>query len=274
MTDELLRADGVCAGYGGGDIVKGVDVRVCGNELVVLLGPNGAGKSTFLKALIGLIPLSSGRILLRGADRTGWATERLVRDGLAYVPQLSGVFPSLSVTENLEMGAYFRRTGVRERITELLELFPALRPAAKRPAGTLSGGERSLLALARGLMVKPSVLLTDEPTAGLSPAYQRVVWDHLALVRDSGVAVLVVEQNVSQALRYADRGYVLVLGVTAMEGTGDELRVSDLGALYIGGRRSTTAPSSAPRAISVQPVQPDQPKQSGGVSYEIRATQS
>jgi ABC-type branched-subunit amino acid transport system ATPase component len=244
VSEELLRAEGVCAGYGSGDIVKGVDARVCAGELVVLLGPNGAGKSTFLKALVGLIRISNGRVILRGVDRTGWATERLVRDGLAYVPQLSGVFPSLSVIENLEMGAYFRRSGVRERIGELLELFPALRAAAKRPAGTLSGGERSLLALARGLMVKPSVLLTDEPTAGLSPAYQRVVWDHLSLVRDSGVAVLVVEQNVSQALRFADRGYVLVLGTTAMEGTSDELRASDLGALYIGGQRPTTSQPS------------------------------
>lgn len=266
MSDELLRAEGVCAGYGGGDIVKGVDVRVGSRELVVLLGPNGAGKSTFLKALIGLIPLSGGRVLLHGADRTGWATERLVRDGLAYVPQLSGVFPSLSVVENLEMGAYARRAGARDRIEELLDLFPALRPAAKRPAGTLSGGERSLLALARGLMAKPSVLLTDEPTAGLSPAYQRVVWEHLALVRESGVAVLVVEQNVAQALRHADRGYVLVLGATAMEGSGDELRSSDLGALYIGGGSLANARPSPSCSRS------DQPDQPGGVSHELRAT--
>lgn len=264
MTEDLLRAEDVSAGYGGGDIVKGVDARVGLKELVVLLGPNGAGKSTFLKALIGLIPLSSGRVLLRGADRTRWATERLVRDGLAYVPQLSGVFPSLSVIENLEMGAYFRRTGVRERIGELLDLFPALRPAAKRPAGTLSGGERSLLALARGLMVKPSVLLADEPTAGLSPAYQRTVWEHLERVRDSGIGVLVVEQNVAQALRYADRGYVLVLGATAMEGTGEQLRDSDLGALYIGGRR---------KSRSVASSLPDQPSQPEEVPHELRARQ-
>lgn len=267
MSVDLLRAENVCAGYGGGDIVKGVDARIGAGELVVLLGPNGAGKSTFLKALIGLIPLSAGRVLLQGSDRSGWATERLVRDGLAYVPQLSGVFPSLSVIENLEMGAYFRRTGVRERIGELLDLFPALRPASKRPAGTLSGGERSLLSLARGLMVKPTVLLTDEPTAGLSPAYQRTVWEHLVLVRDSGVAVLVVEQNVAQALRYADRGYVLVLGKTAMEGTGDELRASDLGALYIGGGRRAALPPSFASAF------PDQRNQPGGMSHDrLRAT--
>jgi branched-chain amino acid transport system ATP-binding protein len=238
---ELLRAEGICAGYGGGDIVKGVDARVEAGELVVLLGPNGAGKSTFLKALVGLIPLSAGRVLLRGADRGGWDTHRLVRDGLAYVPQLEGVFPSLSVLENLEMGGYFQRSGVRERIAELLDLFPALRPAVKRAAGTLSGGERSLLALARGLMSKPDVLLADEPTAGLSPGYQRTVWEHLDLVRASGVAVLVVEQNVTQALRHADRGYVLVLGRTAMEGPADTLTDSELSALYIGRSRTSAA---------------------------------
>jgi branched-chain amino acid transport system ATP-binding protein len=244
MRPPIFRADGICAGYGGGDIVMNVSLAVSPGELVVLLGPNGAGKSTLLRALIGLVQRSAGRLSLRDVDVSKWPTERLIGAGMAYIPQLHSIFPSLTVMENLAIGGYALRSGVKAKAAAMLDLFPALQPAAGRAAGTLSGGERSLLGLARGLMIDPAVLLADEPTAGLSPQYQQVVWEHLSKVRDTGVAVLAVEQNVAQAVRYADRGHVLVLGRTALEGPAADLVDDRLAALYIG-TNGTPQPSSA-----------------------------
>jgi branched-chain amino acid transport system ATP-binding protein/branched-chain amino acid transport system permease protein len=243
----LLRASAISAGYGGGDIVKDVTVTVRPGELVALLGPNGAGKSTLLRALVGLVSRTGGQVHLRDTNISNWPTERLIRAGIAYVPQLQNVFPSLTVLENLELGAYAQRSDLRGKAAAMLELFPALQRAARRPAGTLSGGERSLLGLARALMAEPSVLLADEPTAGLSPQYQQVVWEHLAKIRDAGVAVLVVEQNVAQAIRHADRSYVLVLGRIAVEGAGDQLAGDQLAALYIG-TNAAAGPTPEPSA--------------------------
>lgn len=248
MTAPILRAEGIFAGYGGGDIVKDVTLTISPGELVVLLGPNGAGKSTLLRAVIGLVMRSAGRMSLRGVDVTKWPTERLVREGMAYIPQLHSVFPSLTVMENLEMGGYARRSERKARAAAMLELFPALQPAAGRAAGTLSGGERSLLGLARGLMSEPAVLLADEPTAGLSPHYQQIVWAHLSKIRETGVAVLAVEQNVAQAVAYADRGYVLVLGRTAMEGPASNLIGDRLAAFYIGSNGASPSSSAHSRA--------------------------
>ena len=238
----MLTVEGISAGYGGGLIVKNVSLSVSAGEIAVLLGPNGAGKSTLLKAIVGLIPRTEGRVLLQGADISRWPTETVIQKGLSYVPQVGNVFPSLTIMENLEMGGFFMRSGVKKRVTELLDLFPNLRKASRRAAGTLSGGERNLLALARGFMPKPSVLLVDEPTAGLSPHYEEVVWKQINLIRRTGVAVLVVEQNVIQALKNADTAYVLVLGETRLRAPAPELLGSDeLTSLFLGGERTQTA---------------------------------
>jgi branched-chain amino acid transport system ATP-binding protein len=234
LSESVLAAQGIFAGYGGEDIVKDASIDALEGQITVLLGPNGAGKSTLMKAIIGLIPRSAGRLVLRGDDATNWSTDRLVCEGVSYVPQLQNVFPSLTVVENLEVGAYRLRTGVADRVSEMLDLFPDLRKATRRPARTLSGGERSLLALARGLMPRPYLLLVDEPTAGLSPKNELAVWDHLDLIRRTGIAVLVVEQNVKRALQYADVGYVLVLGATVLNGPPSDLLGDRLTALYIG----------------------------------------
>lgn len=235
MTDEVLAAAGISAGYGGADIVKDASLTADRGQMTVLLGPNGAGKSTLLKSIVGLIPRSAGRLTLDGVDVTKWPTQKLIRGGLSYVPQQRNIFATLTVAENLEVGGYLMKSGVRHRIAELLELFPALQRAGHRSAGTLSGGERSLLALARGLMTKPDVLLVDEPTSGLSPRNELIVWEHLDAIRKTGVTILAVEQNVARALEYCDVGYVLVLGQTVLHGSPSDLLASgNLASLYIG----------------------------------------
>jgi branched-chain amino acid transport system ATP-binding protein len=230
-----LEVTSLSAGYGGPPIVQDIGLRVAGGQITAVVGPNGAGKSTLMKAIAGVIRTSAGSVRLGGDDVTGLAPEALVQRGLAYVPQVSNVFPSLTVRENLEMGAYTRRTGVRERLEEMLQLFPDLRTAAKRPARTLSGGQRNMLAMARGLMADPRVMMLDEPTAGLSPKFETAVWEHVLKVRDTGVAVLIVEQNTRRTLTHADHAYVLTLGQNRLEGTGKELLEDDeVVALYIG----------------------------------------
>jgi branched-chain amino acid transport system ATP-binding protein len=230
-----LAVTGLSAGYGGPPIVQDIGLRAESNRITAIVGPNGAGKSTLLKALAGVIPCSSGRVLLGGDDVTGLAPEQLVGRGLAYVPQVANVFPSLSVRENLEVGGYVRRSGLRQRIDEMFAIFPDLRLAARRPARTLSGGQRNMLAMARGLMGDPRVMLLDEPTAGLSPRFESAVWEHVLKVRDTGVAVVVVEQNTRRTLTHADRAYVLTLGQNRLEGTGQELLADEeVVALYIG----------------------------------------
>ncbi|HEV7604875.1 MAG TPA: ABC transporter ATP-binding protein [Candidatus Limnocylindrales bacterium] len=236
MPDVVLQVSALTAGYGGPPIVQDVTLEARAGAVTALVGPNGAGKSTLLKAIAGVIQSTSGRVVINGTDVSGLPPEKLVRHGLAYVPQVANVFPSLSVTENLEMGGYTRRHGVKERIETMFGLFPDLRSAAKRPARTLSGGQRNMLALARGLMVEPTVLLIDEPTAGLAPRYESAVWDHVLAVRDTGVAVVVVEQNTRRTLGNADWAYLLTLGQVRVEGTGaDLLRNEEVVELYVGG---------------------------------------
>jgi branched-chain amino acid transport system ATP-binding protein len=241
----VLSVKGLTAGYGGPPIIEDVTIDARDRAITALIGPNGAGKSTLLKAIMGVIRPSSGTVSIHGVDVSGLAPEKMVRRGMAYVPQVANVFPSLSVTENLEMGGYVHRGSVRDRIEEMFGLFPDLRLASKRPAGTLSGGQRNMLALARGLMAKPSVLLIDEPTAGLSPRYESAVWDHVLAVRDTGVAVVVVEQNTRRTLSHADRAYLLTLGKVRMEGSGQELLADEeVVKLYIGGGAAVEQPAS------------------------------
>jgi ABC-type branched-subunit amino acid transport system ATPase component len=232
----VLEAEGIVSGYGEVDILHGVSLLVDEGEIISVIGPNGAGKSTLLKSVFGLLKLRKGKLLLDGADATGLPPQKMVRKGVSYVPQSENVFPSLTIMENLEMGAFIGGDNFKKRVAEVYDLFPILaeRPHAK--AGKLSGGQRQMLALARALMLQPRLLLLDEPTASLSP---RMVGDILAKIRDinqKGVAILIVEQNAREALSLCHRGYVLVMGRNAMEDTGQNLLNSEeVGRLYLGG---------------------------------------
>lgn len=232
---EVLKAVGVTAGYGGAPIIEGVSLSVAAGKITAIVGPNGAGKSTLLKAISGVLRITSGSVYVLGELTTNISPERLVRRKLAYVPQTSNVFPGLTVRENLEMGAYLRRTGLRDRIDAMCDLFPDLQPALRRRAGLLSGGQRSMLAMARGLMLDPAVMLLDEPSAGLSPIFQSRLWAQIEKVAQTGVGVCVVEQNTRLTLRHAHWGYILVLGRNRLDGPAAELlkdeKVVDL---YIG----------------------------------------
>ncbi|MGH9062720.1 MAG: ABC transporter ATP-binding protein [Acidimicrobiales bacterium] len=223
------------AGYGGPPVVSQVSVTARRGAITAVVGPNGAGKSTLLKAIAGLIRTSEGRVLVEGREVTGQPAENLVRRGIAYVPQVANVFPDLTIRENLDMGGYVRASGVRERIDQLLELFPDLRAASRRRASTLSGGQRTMLAMARGLMVDPAVLILDEPSAGLSPRFQGLIWERIEQVKETDVAVLIVEQNTRETLRHAQWAYVLVLGQNRLEGSGsDLLHDEEVVNLYVG----------------------------------------
>lgn len=232
----VLEADGIVSGYGEVDILHGVSLMVDEGEIVSVIGPNGAGKSTLLKAVFGLLKLRKGKLLLNGDDATGLPPQKMVRRGVSYVPQSDNVFPSLTIMENLEMGAFISKGGFKGRLAEVYGLFPALAERPHVKAGKLSGGQRQMLALARALMLQPRLLLLDEPTASLSP---RMVGDILAKIRDinqKGVAILIVEQNAREALALCHRGYVLVMGKNAMEDTGQNLLNSEeVGRLYLGG---------------------------------------
>jgi len=222
-TEHVLQVDELTAGYGGAPVISEVSLRAQAGQITAIVGPNGAGKSTLLKAMLGIIRASSGTVRLAGTDVTGMATEKLVRSGISYVPQVANVFPRLTVRENLEMGGYCRRSGVEQRLMELCELFPDLTGALKRAAGTLSGGERSMLAMARGLMLDPTVLVLDEPSGGLSPMFQGMLWEQIAKIAATGVGILVVEQNTRRTLKHADWAYVMVLGRNQLDGAARDL---------------------------------------------------
>ena len=232
----LLEVAGVVAGYGETEILHGVSLTVGDGEIVTIIGPNGCGKSTLMKTVVGLITPRSGQIRFRGGDIAGRATERIVRSGLCYVPQSANVFPSLTIRENLEMGAFVRRDDCRARIAEMLELFPDLAERPQQKAGNLSGGQRQMLAIARALMLDPTLLLLDEPSAGLSPAMMGLVFERMREVNRAGVALLIVEQNARRALRMSQRGYILVAGENRLEDTGAaRLDNPEVASLYLGG---------------------------------------
>ncbi|MDQ2742975.1 MAG: ABC transporter ATP-binding protein [Chloroflexota bacterium] len=231
---RALSAEGVVAGYGRVPIVHGVSVAVDGGSMVAIVGPNGAGKSTLAKAIAGVIPSTSGQIRVGDEDISGLPAHQIVRRGLAYVPQNQNVFPSLTVVENLEMGAYTRKEGVATRIRNVLDIFPDLQAATKKRAGVLSGGQQNMLGLARALMLDPKIVLLDEPTAGLSPHYTQIVWDQIGRIRELGIAALVVEQNVDRALRNADFVYVMVAGENRVEGPAKDVAMQDLASIFLG----------------------------------------
>lgn len=230
-----IAADRVSCGYGEVQILHEVSVHVSPGEIVTVIGPNGAGKSTLLKAMFGLLPVTHGRITLRGADVTGRAPEQMVRSGAGFVPQTDNVFPRLSVRENLQMGAYTEPDGVDDRISEVLVHFPALVTRLQVPAGKLSGGQRQMLAIARALMLDPQLLLLDEPSASLAPHMVDDVFATIQRINALGTAIVLVEQNARQALAISDRGYVLAAGRNRGEGAAESLLASDdVRRLYLG----------------------------------------
>jgi branched-chain amino acid transport system ATP-binding protein len=235
MNKTILECNGIAAGYVKGlNILQGVDLVVNDGEIVSIIGPNGAGKSTLLKAIMSLIKVSAGRFYINGVEKTNLSTHKIVMEGIGYVPQVANVFPSLTIEENLEIGSWSIKNK-REALKKTFSDFPMLSDRKKDKAGNLSGGQRQILALARALITSPNLLLLDEPSAGLSPVAINEVFSSIKAINDSGVSILLVEQNAKRALAFSDRGYVLDQGRNAYQGNGEDLlndpRVIDL---YLG----------------------------------------
>jgi neutral amino acid transport system ATP-binding protein len=245
-NDAILAADGVVAGYiPEVDILNGVSMRVNEGEIVTVIGPNGAGKSTLVKTVFGLLHPREGRVVFRGKDISGRKPHEITSLGLSYVPQLDNVFQSLTVEENLEMGS-LDRSRTRDAIERMYELFPRLGERRSQAAGTMSGGERQMLAMARALMPDPQVLLLDEPSAGLAPAFVEAIFEKIGDINRAGVTLVMVEQNARRALGMSTRGYVLDLGVTKFEGPGRQLLEDPkVAELYLGGTARIDAEQQA-----------------------------
>ena len=223
-VEPVLRADNLVAGYlPGVNILNGCSIEAYPGELIGIIGPNGAGKSTLLKALFGLVKIREGNVVLNGEDITGFKTNKLVQMGVGFVPQTNNVFPSLTIEENLQMGIFLQPKRLNERLDAIFDIFPVLRDRRSQSAGSLSGGERQSVAMARALMMDPKVLLLDEPSAGLSPVRQDETFIRTRRINKAGVSVIMVEQNARRCLQIADRGYVLDQGRDAYTGTGREL---------------------------------------------------
>ncbi|MEX0683842.1 MAG: ABC transporter ATP-binding protein [Dehalococcoidia bacterium] len=231
----ILEAKGVTAGYGEIDILHGVSTAVYPGEMVAIIGPNGAGKSTLLRTMFGLLPIRSGTVHLKGQDVTDERPDQLVHLGLSYVPQVANVFPSLTILENLEMGAFVRQDRLNDRLDRIFALFPDLSGRRGEQAGRLSGGQRQMLALGRALMLDPDVLLLDEPSASLSPKMVEMIFERINAINQEGTAILLVEQNAKEALSVCDRAYVLAMGQNRLEGDAKAmLENEEVGKLYMG----------------------------------------
>ena len=233
---RLLEASDVVAGYGQTEILHGVSIGVDEGEVVTIIGPNGCGKSTVIKTIAGLVRVRTGSVKFQGKEISSNPPQQIVRQGLCYVPQTNNVFPSMSIRENLEMGAFTRNDDYRGRIEEMFDLFPDLGLKRGQRAGSLSGGQRQMLAIARALMLDPVLLLLDEPSAGLSPAMMATVFDLIKRINESGVSLLLVEQNAKEALAMSNRGYIIVAGENRLEDSGQDLLDNpEVGSIYLGG---------------------------------------
>ena len=219
----ILEVKNVVGGYGGVPILNGVNISIEQSDIGVIVGPNGAGKSTTLKAIFGLLKVTSGNVLFEGREIANALPDKLVPMGLSFVPQEKNVFTSLTVEENLEMGGFIRRDDISGTLNEIYDMFPVLKEKRRQQAGELSGGQRQMVAMGRALMSKPRLLILDEPSAGLSPRYVLEIFEHIVAVNKAGVAILMVEQNARQALAFASRGFVLAQGQNRFTGTGPEL---------------------------------------------------
>lgn len=233
--NAVLSLENIHAGYGDTLILRGVSLSVGDGEIVVIIGPNGAGKSTCLKAIVGLVTVTAGKVTFDGEPLTGLAVEAVIDRGLAFVPQTNNIFPSLTVEENLRMGGFKLAGSVKERLGAIYDLLPQLAGMRNKAAGALSGGQRQMVAIARALVLKPRLLMLDEPTAGLSPIVRREIFRLIRDICSSGTPILMVEQNVREALHCADRGYLLVEGTNRSEGrTAEILENRELGKLFLG----------------------------------------
>ena len=236
-TDKtILKVDTVTVGYSKIDILHDVNLLLKEGEIVSIIGPNGAGKSTLLKTIFGLLRPRKGSVHLLGKDITGEKPERLVKQGISYVPQVFNIFPSMTIQENLEMGAFTRTDDFTGRINEIYELFPVLGERKHQRAGNLSGGQRQMVAMGRALMLDPQVLLLDEPSAGLAPKFVSMIFERITDINNTGVSLILVEQNAREALNMAHRGYVLATGKNVLDGEARALLADEeVGRLYLGG---------------------------------------
>ena len=233
---HYLVGETMTGGYGDADILHDCTIGVDKGEIAVVVGPNGAGKSTAMKAVFGMLSLRSGRVMMDGEDITALKPQERVLKGMGFVPQTNNVFPSLSVLENLEMGAFVREGGFADTLAQVFDLFPVLKEKADQPAGELSGGQRQQVAVGRALMTRPKVLMLDEPTAGVSPIVMDELFDRIIEVARTGIAILMVEQNAKQALHIADKGFVLVQGRNRYTDTGQALLAdNDVRKAFLGG---------------------------------------
>lgn len=231
-----LVVDSLVAGYAGLEIVRSVSITVMPGELITIIGPNGSGKSTLLKSIFGLVSVYGGSIRFGHADITGNSPEKNVRMNLGFTPQTDNIFPTMTIEENLRMGGYSMTRDLGERVDYIYSLFPALAERRWLVAGNLSGGQRQMLAIGRALMTRPSLLLLDEPSAGLSPKFVDIVFEHILAIRDQGTSILLVEQNAYMALTICDRAYVMATGEKQLEGPGKQLRDDpEIKRLYLGG---------------------------------------
>ncbi len=232
----ILKIEGITAGYTKVDILHEVNIRVKPGEIVSVIGPNGAGKSTLLKTIFGILNPREGNVTLKNEDITGLKPDKIARKGISYVPQVDNIFPSMTIQENLEMGAFIRNDDYSQRLDEIYDLFPILKERRKQKAGQLSGGQRQMVAMGRALMVDPRVLLLDEPSAGLSPILVSDIFEKIIEINETGVSIIIVEQNAREALKMANHGYVLAMGKNVLDDKGDALLANEeVGRLYLGG---------------------------------------
>ena len=232
----ILKTEDITVGYTEVDILHDVHIKVRSGEIVSVIGPNGAGKSTLLKTIFGILKPRHGNVTFKDEDITGLKPDRVVRKGISYVPQVDNVFPSLTIQENMEMGAFIRRDDYSQRLDEVYDLFPVLRERKKQKVGQLSGGQRQMVAMGRALMLDPQVLLLDEPSAGLAPVLVSMIFEKIKEINATGVAMIIVEQNAREALKMAHHGYVLAMGRNVLNDKGEALLANEeVGRLYLGG---------------------------------------